>query len=273
MRIRSIKPEFWRSSDISKLPIEDRLLFIGLWSYVDDNGVGIDKLAAIAADLFADDIERDAPETFARVSRGLRNLSESNRIIRYTVDSTPYLSITNWGKHQRIDKPGKPRFPRHDAANAVIRDTLARVSESVAPGTEEQGNRGTGEQRRNTPSKPPASTPRQSPSMFDQFWEWYPRKVGKEAARKAWDKARTKTDQQHIIDGIERYRLDPNLPGKEFIPHPATWLNDGRWDDEPLPERGQQQRPNAAQSRLQAGYELMQATRAETPGHQLELGA
>ena len=43
MRIRSIKPEFWTSDDIADLTIEDRLLFIGLWSYVDDNGVGIDK--------------------------------------------------------------------------------------------------------------------------------------------------------------------------------------------------------------------------------------
>jgi hypothetical protein len=146
VRIRSIKPEFWRSSDIARLSIEDRLLFIGLWSYVDDNGVGIDKLAAIAADLFADDIERDSSETFARVSRGLRNLSATGRIIRYTIEGAQYLSITNWGKHQRIDKPGKARFPHHDAENAEIRDTLARVSESVAPGTGEQGNRGTGEQ-------------------------------------------------------------------------------------------------------------------------------
>jgi len=146
MRIRSIKPEFWRSSDISKLSIEDRLLFVGLWSYVDDNGVGLDKLSAITADLFADDLERDAPETFARVSRGLQNLSATARIIRYEVDGTNYLSITNWGRHQRIDKPGKPRFPRPDAENAEIRDGLARVFEKVAPGTGEQGNRGTGEQ-------------------------------------------------------------------------------------------------------------------------------
>ena len=33
MRIRSIKREFWRSQDISRLEIEDRLLFIGLWSF------------------------------------------------------------------------------------------------------------------------------------------------------------------------------------------------------------------------------------------------
>ena len=146
MRIRSIKPEFWRSSDISTLAIEDRLLFIGLWSYVDDNGVGLDKLAAIAADLFADDIEADAPETFARVSRGLARLSERGRITRYTVDGTAYLHVTNWGKHQRIDKPGKARFPSPDAGSTEIRETLASLPETLAPGTGEQGNRGTGEQ-------------------------------------------------------------------------------------------------------------------------------
>ena len=264
MRIRSIKPEFWRSADISALDWESRLLFIGLWSYVDDNGVGQDKLSAITADLFADDLERDSSETFARVSRGLQNLSEAGRIIRYTVQSKPFLEIVNWGKHQRIDKPNKARYPHNDAEFAVIRDTLAtpsRESSDRNRGTEEQGNRGAEDEK--TSSKPPASTPRASPTLFDQFWEWYPRKVGKEAARKAWDKARNKTDQQTILDGIQRYRLDPNLPVKEFIPHPATWLNEGRWDDEPLPARGQQQRPTGSQVRLQAGLELLQRTQAK----------
>jgi hypothetical protein len=158
VRIRSIKPEFWRSSDISKLPIEDRLLFIGLWSYVDDNSVGVDKLAAIAADLFADDLENDARETFARVSRGLLNLSESGRIVRYTVDGTPYLRITNWAKHQRIDKPAKARYPLDDAENATIRESVARGTESFAPGTGEQGNRGTGEQGSVVASQPQPTT-------------------------------------------------------------------------------------------------------------------
>ena len=57
MRIRSIRPEFWRSASIARLSIEDRLLFIGLWSYVDDNGVGRDNAAIITAELFALDGE------------------------------------------------------------------------------------------------------------------------------------------------------------------------------------------------------------------------
>jgi hypothetical protein len=147
VRIRSIKPEFWRSDDVSALDPVDRLLFIGLWSYVDDNGVGIDKLAAITADLFAGDLERDASETFARVSRGLANLADAALIVRYAVDGKPYLAVTGWGRHQRIDKAGKPRYPGPDQG---IQETLATPSresrESPAPGTGEQGNRGTEEQ-------------------------------------------------------------------------------------------------------------------------------
>lgn len=150
MRIRSIKPEFWRSDDIAILSIEDRLLFIGLWSYVDDNGVGLDNLAMIAADLFAADLLDDARETFARVSRGLQKLSEAGRIVRYSLAGKDYLFVVNWDRHQRIDKPNKARFPLPTSDNASIRDTLATSSrdsrETPAPGTGEQRNRGTEDQ-------------------------------------------------------------------------------------------------------------------------------
>lgn len=271
MRIRSIKPEFWRSDDITSLGWEDRLIFIGLWSYVDDNGVGLDKLASITADLFAGDIERDSSETFARVSRGLQNLSEAGRIIRYTVEGKAFLEVVNWEKHQRIDKPNKARYPHHDAEFAVIRDTLAtpsRESSDWNRGTGEQRNRGTEEVK--TPSKPPASKP--TTNRFPEFWEWYPRKVGKADAQKAWAKATAKTDPQEILDGLERYRLDPNLPEKEFIPHASTWLSGGRWEDEPLPARNTSVKPTGSQLRLQAGYDLLQQTRAEQ-ANQFQIGA
>ena len=156
MRIRSIKPEFWRSDDISALEWDERLLFVGLWSYVDDNGVGVDKLSSIAADLFASDLERNPPETFARVSRGLQQLATAGRIVRYTVESRPYLEVVNWDKHQRIDRPNKPRFPRSEANGAEIRDNLASVAAKEASGTGEQGNRGTEEQGNSSLSSEPA---------------------------------------------------------------------------------------------------------------------
>ena len=84
VRIRSIVPKFWRSDDIDSLDWHTRLVFIGLWSYVDDNGVGLDKLSAITADLFAHDFSVDPTETLRRVSLALDELSLRGMLTRYS---------------------------------------------------------------------------------------------------------------------------------------------------------------------------------------------
>jgi hypothetical protein len=156
MRIRSIKPEFWRSDDIAALSIADRLLFIGLWSYVDDSGVGVDRLALICADLFAADLERDPPEVYGRVTGGLRELSRRGLITRYEVDGKLYLHIATWDKHQRIEKPSRARYPLPISENAILRESSwnapVTLPEDGVPGTGEQGNRGTGEQGEQPPT-------------------------------------------------------------------------------------------------------------------------
>ncbi len=73
-------------------------------------------------------------------------------------------------------------------------------------------------------------------NLFDEFWKAYPRKVGKQAAEKAYAKAAKTTEENVIIAGARRYADDPNRVDA-FTAHPTTWLNAGRWNDEPLPER------------------------------------
>lgn len=155
MRIRSIKPEFWRSDDIVSLDWATRLLFIGLWSYVDDNGVGRDEEKLIVADLFP--LEEDTRETLATVSRGLRELSRKGLIHRYEVDGRAYLDITNWKKHQRLDHPNKPRFPQYDADRESLATPSLLSRESLATGTREQGNKGTEELGNNGTGERPLS--------------------------------------------------------------------------------------------------------------------
>ena len=72
---------------------------------------------------------------------------------------------------------------------------------------------------------------------FNKFWNYYPRKTEKLAARKAFDKACELVTPAVIVAGAERLANDPNLPPKQFVPYPATWLNAGQWEDEPYPER------------------------------------
>ncbi|MFC2777582.1 MAG: hypothetical protein ACFN4K_05845, partial [Pauljensenia sp.] len=118
MRIRTIKPEFWRSEDIASLSVEDRLLFIGLWSYVDDNGVGRDEPQLIQCDLYPLDTFTEAS---LRTHGGLMRLSQQGLITRYEgPDGRKYLQVNSWDKHQKINRPSKPRFPQYNAENCTL---------------------------------------------------------------------------------------------------------------------------------------------------------
>lgn len=70
---------------------------------------------------------------------------------------------------------------------------------------------------------------------FDRFWNAYPRKVAKGAARKAFDRLAAKgTDLEAVITGAMAYRDSPirMQGGTQYTAHPATWLNAERWLDD-----------------------------------------
>ena len=77
------------------------------------------------------------------------------------------------------------------------------------------------------------------PQLFERFWEAYPRKVGKAAAEKSFAKCvgKDRETQQAILDqmlkALEWQKRTDQWQEAEFIPHPATWLNQQRWKDEP----------------------------------------
>jgi len=72
---------------------------------------------------------------------------------------------------------------------------------------------------------------------FDSFWESYPKKVDKGAALRAFRRAIKNLDPAVVIAGAKAYAEDPNLPEKQFIKNPATWLNAESWANGPLPKR------------------------------------
>jgi uncharacterized protein YdaU (DUF1376 family) len=81
-------------------------------------------------------------------------------------------------------------------------------------------------------------SPQGGDDPFDLFWNLYPRKVGKEAARKAFDKAVKKAPVSDIMAGLHAQLPAILATEPRFQPHPATWLNQGRWQDEvQKPER------------------------------------
>ena len=67
---------------------------------------------------------------------------------------------------------------------------------------------------------------------FEVFWSAYPKKVGKQAAKKAFEKVNVPVES--LVTAIKRQECSPqwSKDGGQYIPNPATWLNQGRWEDE-----------------------------------------
>lgn len=78
---------------------------------------------------------------------------------------------------------------------------------------------------------------------FADFWAAWPRRVGKRDAEKAWARLRPQ-EKAAAIEALPKHVDYWNASGTErqYIPHPATWLNGARWDDEiemPKPKQAQ----------------------------------
>ena len=89
------------------------------------------------------------------------------------------------------------------------------------------------------PTRPDPTRPEDSCASADAerefatWWVEYPRKKGKGQAAKAYRAARKKTDATTLIEAVKAQRAVLTKDGIDFCPHPATWLNGERWDDEP----------------------------------------
>ncbi|WP_134663951.1 hypothetical protein [Amycolatopsis sp. CFH S0078] len=105
-RIRTIKPSFFRSEDVSALPLRARLTWIGLWTHCDDAGRTKDNVRLIKGDIWPlDDV------SLADIEEDLETLAAHGRIVRYEADGRRYLEIANWSDHQSIQKPTPSKIP------------------------------------------------------------------------------------------------------------------------------------------------------------------
>src|SRR5262245_27001523 len=68
-------------------------------------------------------------------------------------------------------------------------------------------------------------------TAFEDFWKAYPRKVGKLAALREWQLLKPTPEMvRQMADALAWLREQWTDP--QYIPHPRTWLHQGRWMDE-----------------------------------------
>ncbi|AMS02466.1 hypothetical protein SEA_LORDFARQUAAD_68 [Gordonia phage LordFarquaad] len=114
-RIRAIKPEFWSSPNHPSDPWT-RLLYIAMWNWADDAGVGTANLKELAGFAFPNDDEIDV----GAMRRMCADIAAHYGALFYTVGGRPYFSIPAWREHQKFDKRREGRHPGPEQAEAWL---------------------------------------------------------------------------------------------------------------------------------------------------------
>lgn len=129
-RIRTIKPDFPQSQSVGNLSRDARLLFIQIWTLVDDEGRARATSRMLASLLYPYD--DDAKHL---IDGWLGELEQSGCIRRYEVDSHHYLDIPKWLNHQKIDRPTPSKLPPFAEGSLITREG----SRSLPVGREGKG--------------------------------------------------------------------------------------------------------------------------------------
>lgn len=239
-RIRSLKPEWFSSRSLAKVPLAARVTFAGLWCEADDAGRGVADPKILAGRIWPLDDE----VTHLDVEQHLVALAQTNHIDLYLVGEERFYAVVNWLKHQSASmRRGEAKYPAptdgipwsepHD--NILHADACKNVQDACGSVLEGRGGEGKGGESEGTVSvtsplalveQPPAD-----PDPFDAFWSAYPRKLAKPTARKAWTKATKKATPEEITAAARLYAR--SVAGKDptYVAHAATWLNAERWND------------------------------------------
>jgi len=226
-RARNIKPAFFQNEDLAELEPIERLAFIAMWTVADYKGCIEYRAKRLKVQLL--------PYDNCNIELIVTNLEQSRFITTYNVNGQKYIKILNFEKHQNPhpnEKKSGSNIPDitekddviNDLQNIVINhdedgtnraDSLLLIPDTLLP----------------IPTKKPLRTIVLD-NYFEDFWYKYPKKVGKEAAIKSWNKM--KPDILLVIDALN-WQVETKQWQQEdgkYIPNPATYFNQGRWMDE-----------------------------------------
>jgi hypothetical protein len=217
-RIRTIKPEFPQSESIGALSREARLLFLQLFTIVDDAGRARAAPRMLASLLYPYD-------------GWLAEIAAAGLLVRYESAGAHYLAITGWLKHQKIDRPTPSRLPPAPGEDDDV--SPREASRALAPESdvESESDSGSGPATADVPAHT-------SGDAFAEFWRAYPRRDGANPRRPAEQKFHALVAAgiapAVLIAAVKRFaalEATRKAAGTRFIPQAMTWLAQERFSD------------------------------------------
>lgn len=149
-RIRTLKPEWLEDEKLAGATDAARLLSVTLLLMADDYGNGRASLSHLASAGWGAHVERsieenagDARELFRRVAGALQELVNIRFVTLYEVRGQAYFSVRNWSRHQNVRRPGKPRVPGPEEADAAPSTPPLDTPTAGTPSGKSPASRGT----------------------------------------------------------------------------------------------------------------------------------
>jgi hypothetical protein len=160
-------------------------------------------------------------------------------VIHNYLDLNPSSDVVQKQRQLATDRQRRSRERRHGVSTDTDTtiNSMSRRDNPVTHGPvtapHSHSHSPTQERKHTAVSDKPKRVRTTDDPNFDKFWNAYPRKEAKGAARRAWTKAITKTNVERIIAAAENYATRSRGQEPRFIAHASTWLNSERWDDQP----------------------------------------
>jgi hypothetical protein len=217
---RIIREGILTSERVDSLDAPAEVFYRRLMSKVDDHGLYDARPSILRSSLFPLRVDRVRE---ADITRWIAACEKAGVIALYSHDGKPLLQMLD----TRWQARSEPKYPLPTAAGSTglqpPDNSCAQVIASApvfVVGVEDVDV---------TPKAPKGAGGR-----FEKFWGAYPNKVGKDAARRAFEKR--KPDDAllaQMLSAIDAQKASAKWAkdGGQYIPNPATWLTQGRWQD------------------------------------------
>lgn len=237
MKTRIIQTRFWDDDTVQSVSSDARLLWIFLLT---NKELGMTNYVRIP-DRF---IEHYLSFTTQQLTKAKKELEGTGKILFIE----PWIYIRNLEKENKYkDSPKLEQPYKKELAcvpekivrsfNAIIKRKYSAMDTTINSTMDSSHKQKT---KNNKPKRGECEGGDKKPKKnyegeFEKFWDTYPKKVGKKKAKEVYTRLVEKDPSlsELVLSGLRRQLPLFNRTEARFIPHPTTWLNQGRWEDEP----------------------------------------
>ena len=218
---RIIKESICTSANLDGLSWAEEVFFYRIIVNCDDFGRCDGRPTVLRAKCFPLKLSQVSE---SHIKKWIDTLIRHELIYLYEITGQAYLQVKTWDNHQQI-RAKRSKYPDPNG-NMISIDINGNHLISNAPVIQSNPN--------------PIRIQSETVKRFDEFWKVYPKKVAKKKAEDSFKKINPDSTLLEImLTSIERFKktADWLKEGGRYIPYPATWLNNKRWEDEIIEDK------------------------------------